>query len=183
MAGIVGLTEIQHQNGTSAMTVDASGRIATPARPAFFARGYGSLRASGAATINSLTIDSNNQIVLFDEVTVNVGSHFSNSTGIFTVPVAGVYHVFYHLGKKAANGKYVQAGLYLTGSDSTTLGYITQWSGQDGSYGMYDTTGATVIVNASVNQEFALTLNQTNTNWTTPDTTKEYFSFGAYLIG
>ena len=174
---------IKDQSGTTAMTIDTSGRIATPARPAFIARGYASLRASDAATINSLTIDSNNQIVLFDEVTVNVGSHFNNTTGIFTVPVAGVYHVFYHLGKKAANGKYIQAGLYLTGSDSTTLGYITQWSGQDGSYGMYDTTGATVIVNASVNQQFALTLNQTNTNWTTPDTTKEYFSFGAYLIG
>ena len=173
----------------STMAVDSiepktsGGAVLFPNKPAFFARGYGSLRASGAATINGLTIDSNNQIVLFDEVTINVGSHFSNETGIFTVPAAGVYHVSYHLGKKAANGKYVQAGLYLTGSDSTTLGYITQWSGQDGSYGMYDTTGATAIVNASVGQQFALTLNQTNTNWTTPDTTKEYFSFGAYLIG
>tara|TARA_B100000085_G_C18475465_1_gene484954 strand:- start:582 stop:1133 length:552 start_codon:yes stop_codon:yes gene_type:complete len=183
MAGIVGLTEIQHQNGTSAMTVDASGRITTPARPAFMARGYASLRASGADTVNGLTLNSNNQIVLFYDVPVNVGNHFSNTTGIFTVPVAGLYHVSYHLGKKAANGKYVQVGLFLTGSDDTALGYVTQWSGQDGSYGMYDTTGASVIVNASVNQEFALTLTQTNTNWTTPDTTKEYFSFSAYLMG
>ena len=64
MAGIVGLTEIQHQNGTSAMTVDASGRITTPARPAFMARGDASLRASGADTVNGLTLNSNNQIVL-----------------------------------------------------------------------------------------------------------------------
>ena len=35
MAGIVGLTEIQHQNGTSAMTVDASGRVLQPATPHF----------------------------------------------------------------------------------------------------------------------------------------------------
>ena len=30
MAGIVGLTEIQHQNGTSAMTVNTSGIINEP---------------------------------------------------------------------------------------------------------------------------------------------------------
>ena len=164
-------------------TVSFTNAPLTPARPAFMARGYASVRAAGAATINSLTINSNNRIVLFDDVPVNIGNHFSNTTGIFTVPVAGVYHVSYHLGKKHDNGKYVQVGLFLTGSDDTALGYITQWSGQDGSYGMYDTTGASAIVSASVNQQFALTLTQTNTNWTTPDTTKEYFSFSAYLIG
>jgi len=151
--------------------------------PAFQARGYGSLRASGAATVNGITLNTNNQIVLFDDVPINRGSHFDNATGIFTAPVAGLYYVSYHLGKKADNGKYVQVGLFLTSSDDTALGYITQWSGQDSSYGMHDTTGASVLVNAAANQQFALTLTQTNTNWTTPDTTKEYFSFGAYLVG
>jgi len=174
---------IKDQSGTTAMTIDTSGRILTPARPSFFARGYGSLRAQGAATINGLTISSTKQIVLWDSVDVNVGNHFDNTTGIFTVPIAGVYQVSYHLGKKAANGKYVQVTIYASSSDSTSVGYITQYSGQDGSYGMYDTSGATVLVNASVGQQISLTLEQYNTNWTTPDTAQEYFSFGIYLIG
>ena len=33
---------IKDQSGTTAMTIDTSGRIATPARPAFIARGYAS---------------------------------------------------------------------------------------------------------------------------------------------
>ena len=35
MAGIVGLTELQHQNGTSALTIDESGRVTKPQTPAF----------------------------------------------------------------------------------------------------------------------------------------------------
>lgn len=164
-------------------TVSFTNTPLTPSRPSFFARGYGSLRAQGAATINGLTIGSSKQIVLWDSVDVNVGNNFSNTSGIFTVPIAGVYQVSYHLGKKAANGKYVQVTIYASPSDSTSVGYITQYSGQDGSYGMYDTSGATFLVNASVGQEISLTIDQYNTNWTTPDTAKEYFSFGIYLIG
>jgi len=47
MAGIVGLTELQHTNGTSAATIDASGRILTPARPSFHARKSSSSGSEG----------------------------------------------------------------------------------------------------------------------------------------
>ena len=39
MAGIVGLTEIQHQNGTSAMTIDANGRMSKGVQ-VFWVLGY-----------------------------------------------------------------------------------------------------------------------------------------------
>ena len=35
MASEIGVQTIQHTNGTNAMTIDSSGRVLTPARPAF----------------------------------------------------------------------------------------------------------------------------------------------------
>lgn len=78
MAGIVGLTELQHTNGTSAATIDTSGRILTPARPAFRARKTSSQSTSGG-----------NELITWNTVPLNVGSHFTNN--IFTAPVAGIY--------------------------------------------------------------------------------------------
>ena len=38
MASILGIDTIQHQSGTTAMTIDSTGRVLTPARPAFSAK-------------------------------------------------------------------------------------------------------------------------------------------------
>ena len=73
--------EIAHSNGTQAMTVDSSGRIATPARPAFVA-----YRTSA----QSLTAGNDRQILQFDQTTRNVGNHFGTSTYYFTVPITGL---------------------------------------------------------------------------------------------
>ena len=37
----LGIENIEHTNGTSAMTVDTSGRVNIPKVPAFAVRGYG----------------------------------------------------------------------------------------------------------------------------------------------
>ena len=75
------VNEVQHTGGTSAMTVDSSGRVSTPARPAF-SLFYDSSGTEGVG---------NNKTVVFTGVHSNIGSHYNTSTGIFTAVVSGFY--------------------------------------------------------------------------------------------
>ena len=78
MASIIGVETLQHTNGTTAATIDSSGRMATPARPAFF------------ATCTS----SNNQTsgtINYDSETFDIGGNYNPTTQQFTAPVDGIY--------------------------------------------------------------------------------------------
>ena len=90
----------------------------------------------------------------------------------------------YHIGYKAGV-EYTETHLFLTSSDSVDYGYITQWTPNIATQGVYDGSGATILINASANQEFAIGFD-TSSGYTTPlagSSVKEHFSFGAYLIG
>jgi hypothetical protein len=67
-------------NGTTGLTLDASGRPLTPLRPAFNITGV-----SGGSSVGS------NAVIIFTTATTNIGSNYSTSTGLFTAPVAGFY--------------------------------------------------------------------------------------------
>ena len=186
MSGIINTTTVESTNlqvsnikdstGTNtAISIDTSGRVTTPSRPLFYTRGYASTIASATA-INGVTPNGTIRIMLFDEVAINVGNHFSNTTGKFTVPIAGIYQVNFNIGYKAANS-YSKVALFLTNSDDASYGYSLVWSSNNHSY---NSSAATVYVNASVNQEFAMCL---DTQYTTPNTHIAYSSFGAMLIG
>ena len=186
MSSTIGVQNIAHTNGTNAMTVDSSGRVLQPTKPAFMARGYGSLNTASSLTVNSITPASSIQIAKsFTIVDVNVGSSFNNTTGKFTCPVAGLYQVMYHIGFKAGH-QYTETHLFLTSNDSVDYGYITQWTPDISTVGQNNGSGATVLINASANQEFAIGFD-TSSGYTTPlvatSSLKEHFSFGAYLIG
>ena len=78
MASTLKVNTIQHSGGTTALTMDSTGRILTPARPAFRAQKTSSQTATG-----------NNQLVTWDTVGINTGNHFANN--VFTAPIAGLY--------------------------------------------------------------------------------------------
>ena len=85
MSGTVNTGTIKEFTGTNtAMTIDSSGRILTPARPAF----------SGIKVASSGNTGITGDIV-FDTVSFNVGSHYNTTSGIFLVPITGMYRFYF----------------------------------------------------------------------------------------
>ena len=82
MASELHVDAIKHSGGTSAMTIDSTGRVLTPARPAFHADSS-THQGSGTYTFTDYTASGIGRF--------NQGGHLNLSTGIFTVPIAGVY--------------------------------------------------------------------------------------------
>ena len=76
---------IKHTNGTTAQTIDSSGRVTTPAIPFFEVRK--SVNQTGITSTNN----DNAVVITFNVVGSNVGSHFDTSNSRFIAPVTGVY--------------------------------------------------------------------------------------------
>ena len=81
---------IKNTSGTTALTIDSSGRVTTPNQPAWrIGRGSNFTVTSGQAAntvINfDLTSDTSRRFFTQGEITV--------SSGVVTVPVSGLYHV------------------------------------------------------------------------------------------
>jgi hypothetical protein len=81
---------IKHTNGTTAQTIDSSGRVLNPIKPAFLA----------VYNNNAWSTGSNGTVVPFDDVSSNdcfdLQSNFVTGTNRFVVPVAGMYYFYYH---------------------------------------------------------------------------------------
>lgn len=91
--------------GLERMKVDEFGRVTMPYQPAFDA---GLTSASGG--VGAV------QTVLFDNVRLNQGNHYSSSTGRFTAPINGVYE-FYWGGIKNGTTSVTRAVLRRNGTD------------------------------------------------------------------
>lgn len=171
----LGIENIEHTNGTTAMTVDNAGRVFQPTKPAFSVRGYNSSIRAGS--VNGVTLHANAQIIYnWQSVVINRGNAFNNTTGIYTVPVAGLYQLHAGVGYKASTN-YLKLMIYATSSDADNDGYLATWANNDNNH-----TGRqlSTIIEASVGQEFAMGMSDL---YSTPDTNIAYAWFSAYLIG
>jgi hypothetical protein len=75
-----------NSGGTERMRIDSSGRVTTPNQPSFTGTGLFPSTSGAYVDLNTNIRTTN--------IHHNVGSHFNNSTGVFTCPVAGMYSVF-----------------------------------------------------------------------------------------
>ena len=117
MSGIIQATNLQVDNikssgGTSAMTVDSSGRVLTPTIPVFWAY---------SSTDSVSTADT---AIVFNLTDLNNGNHYSTSTGRFTAPVAAIYefNVQALFRKNSVAGGSGELTLYKNGSNVSGRG-------------------------------------------------------------
>ena len=181
MSGIIKATNLEvttikdKTNSNTAISIDTSGRVNIPKVPAFAVRGFGSLQ--NAATVNSVSVATGIDIIYnYDSVDLNRDSAFNNSTGKYTVPVAGLYQVHAGYGYKSSTN-YLKIQLFLTSSDDASNGYIGAWANNNNTY---DARQISTIVEASVGQEFALGMSD---QYSTPHSDKWYLWFSAYMVG
>ena len=89
--------------------LDSSGRVTMPYQPAF--RAYQFIPRTGVGTI------------VYSQTGHNIGSHYNTSTGIFTAPIAGVYHFDLSILMKAdASVSFIRVLFKVNGSTATTFG-------------------------------------------------------------
>jgi len=123
MTGILKVDNIQNSSGTSAMSINSSGVITTPAIPAFLATS-----SSGVHTTNS------SSVLDFNTIRINQGGHYNTSTYTFTAPVAGLYNFYWQVYQQnGTNGKSI--ALQKNGSDyliyDTAIAYFGTVNIQD----------------------------------------------------
>ena len=84
MASTLKVNEIQHTNGTSALTIDNSGRVLQPTKPSFKAyNNAGAWQSFGSSGVyHDMTFSTEDH---------DIGGNYDTSTYTFTCPVDGVY--------------------------------------------------------------------------------------------
>ena len=187
---------IKHTNNTTAMTVDTAGKVtigqgiggtttvdgaikynasATSPRPAFHARGYQS-ETAGSQSINGGTTGSTTTIFYnFATIDHNVGNHFNNSTGKFTVPTGfdGVYLITYFSGLKSAQN-WFGGGIY-TNSASFDLQFSHHPENQ------YHT--GTPVITRSLVAGNEIAIGRSNNTTATNYGGNAYLGFGVTFLG
>ena len=112
--------EIAHSNNTQAISIDSSGRVTTPARPAFMIRNTSNqaMTDSGWRTVN-----------LNGTKYTDVGNNV-HTNGYFTCPVDGIYHFDCRMRVDGIGSSYVIMCLSdLTTGSSPATGASTQLYG------------------------------------------------------
>jgi len=163
MTSILKVSSIQDPtNSNTAMSIDTSGRVTTPARPAF--RVYGALTAW-------VSFSSNVKVDNLTTVDYNIGSHYSTSDHEFTVPIAGLYHFSGHI---YVNNTATMSDFYLSVDDAAFTGHL-YFASQDN-----DQSDSTV----TFAETLQLTANQTvSIKGNSGQYYPAFSSFGGYLIG
>jgi hypothetical protein len=171
MASELGVQTIQHTNGTDAMTIDSSGRVLTPARPAFRVYKTGS---TGSATQGQLS---------FNNEDYDIGGGFS--TNYYQAPVAGVYHFSLSaLGCNSA-GNAISANQEVSIDFETSTNSGSSWTARTR---MYTNVGAAGYPNLSGSADLKLNATdrvrvKVNSNYVYFNASENNLVFSGHLVG
>ena len=155
---------IYSKTGTSqALTIDSSGRVTTPATPAF--RAY----KSGTAGWQSFG-GTSSTVMPFDATFFNVGNCYDTTNYKFVVPIDGIYTFYFQFyGDSTANDAYIRL------------------DGASAAYSRTRDTGSTVVTNyiAELNagqevQAFGAVNTSDSNDWYSGSF---YSFFQGYLVG
>jgi hypothetical protein len=156
------VNEIGHTGDTTALSIDSTGRILTPARPAF--------RVHGTSTTWTNFV-SNTKLSLLTSVDYNIGNYYNTTNHEFVAPIDGLYHFF---GRLYVNNTTVYSDFFISIDDGSL----------DASLYWHSSENATIDQSQTFSEVIQLTANQTvaikgNFGSYFPN----YSGFGGYLLG
>ena len=128
-----------HSNSITAMTIDSSGRVTTPARPAFKVYMTGNQSAPSSNTFTTLQFNAENY---------DIGSNFNTSNYTFTTPVAGIYYFYTSYSYVANTGSEASGIISISAGGSSIAAVDFYIKGSNARYGSCCST--TVQLNAGV---------------------------------
>ena len=137
MASVLKVNEIQHTNGTTAFTIDTSGRVLMPTVPYIHAQGD---------TDGNVTVANDTSI----NFTLSRSSCFSNGITLvsatqFTVPIAGIY--------------FFTASVYFSDSNTSCRLQLRQNGSYNNPHGGLTQSGSAASRSISVTQLLELSAN------------------------
>ena len=175
MPGVLRTNTIAHPNGTSAMTIDTSGRAHIPAIAFKAVKHPGGHWTDGGGTGNS---------VIFNTIIFNKGFTESHITtdGTIYAPIDGIYRVSFQflLNSQSSNAGTLYSGIMKNHTGSTAnatnfqLGTYDYW---DGANNDFTRLAATTLVELTTSDYFAVCLHSSSNTWYGGDNAGASYSY------